>query len=261
VIIASRNQHHAAQALAALRADKHVFVEKPLAITEEECAELLAVQSESDRILTVGFNRRFAPSYLSVKAAMRRKAGPYVMNCRVNSPGISSQYWMADPAIGGAILGEACHFVDLMYWLLESEPVSVHAYSLDQARQEPIGQNNLTATFQFENGAVASLTYCTTGSRTSSGERLEVFMPGHGLVAQDFKLYEARGARRRRKTSMLAKKGYAEQMAAFIKAIRSGDRPEVDVVDGVRSTIACLRMLDSTTSGEPQLIDWRSLAP
>lgn len=260
VIIASRNQHHAPQAAAALRAGKHVFVEKPLALTEGECAELLQVEAESDRILMVGFNRRFAPSYLALKANMNRRAGPFVLNCRVNSPGISGGYWMADPAIGGAILGEACHFTDLMYWLLDSEPSSVHAFSLDQSRSEPIGQNNLTASFRFENGAIANLTYSTIGSTTSAGERLEVFMPGQGLIAEDFKYHETRGSVRRKKSNVFPKKGYKAQMAHFIEAIKTGKRAEIGgIEDGVRATVACLRMLESASTGEPQAIDWTAL--
>ena len=129
VLIASRNQHHAAQSLAALRAGKHVFVEKPMALTAEECSELCAAVEESGKQLTVGFNRRFAPFYRELKENLERRNSPAVVQCRINSPGISGSYWMADPAIGGAILGEACHFIDLMYWLLDSEPVSVSAYS------------------------------------------------------------------------------------------------------------------------------------
>ena len=137
VLIASRNQHHAAQSLAALRAGKHVFVEKPMALTAEECSELCAAVEETGKQLTVGFNRRFAPFYRELKENLERRNSPAVVQCRINSPGISGSYWMADPAIGGAILGEACHFIDLMYWLLDSEPVSVSAYSLPTGKADP----------------------------------------------------------------------------------------------------------------------------
>src|SRR5204863_9458947 len=104
-----------------------------------------------------------------------------------NSPGISGSYWMADPAIGGAILGEASHFADLLYWLLESEPVSVSAYSLPAGKKDPIGENNLAASFHFADGSVGNLTYCTVGSRTSAGERVEVFAQGIGASTENFR--------------------------------------------------------------------------
>ncbi|HKP84740.1 MAG TPA: bi-domain-containing oxidoreductase, partial [Blastocatellia bacterium] len=95
VMILSRNQHHAPQALAALRAGKHVFLEKPMALTEEECVALCRAVEETGKQLTVGFNRRFSPFYVEQKKQLSRRTGPAVINCRVNSPGISGSYWMA----------------------------------------------------------------------------------------------------------------------------------------------------------------------
>ena len=174
VLIASRNQQHAQEAAAALRAGKHVFVEKPLAITEDNCRLLIRAVETSGKQLTVGFNRRFAPCYVELKRRLAGRSGPAVLNLRVNSPGISGGYWMAGPEEGGAILGEACHFADLMRWLLDAEPVEVAAFSLPAGKQEPVGENNLSASLRFADGSVGNLTYCTVGSKTSGGERVEV---------------------------------------------------------------------------------------
>jgi predicted dehydrogenase/threonine dehydrogenase-like Zn-dependent dehydrogenase len=259
VVIASRNREHAPQALAALRAGKHVFVEKPMALTEAECRDLAAAQRESGRVLNVGFNRRFSPFYLGEKRALANRSGAAVVNCRVNSPGISGGYWMADPAIGGAILGEACHFVDLLYWLLDSEPVSVSAFSLPTDRPEPVGQNNIAASFQFADGSVAGLTYSTVGSARSGGERVEVFAPGIGVTSEDFKQLTVNTSQRSRKSRFFAQKGYEAQMNAFIDAIRFGKPGAVTIVDGTRATVACLRMLDAARTRQPQTIEWEHL--
>jgi len=256
VVIVSRNQHHAAQALAALRAGKHVFLEKPMALTVEECRELCRAVEETRLHLTVGFNRRFAPFYVEMKRALGRRTGPAVLNCRINSPGISGSYWMADPSIGGAILGEACHFVDLMYWLLESEPVEVSAYSLPSGTQDPIGENNVAAAFRFADGSVGNLTYCTVGSRTSGGERVEVFAPGLGAATEDFKHLSVRAGRRKDSSFWFAQKGYQAQLASFFAAIREGKPQEVTVLDGARSTIGCLRLLESARTGAPCALKW-----
>jgi len=245
VLITSRNQHHAAQALAALRAGKHVFVEKPMAITEDDCRELYAAVQETGKHLTVGFNRRYAPFYLELKKALKGRSSPAVMNCRINSPGISGAYWMADPAIGGAILGEACHFVDLMYWLCDSEPLSVCAYSLPTDKKDPIGENNLVASFHFADGSIGNLTYCTVGSKTSGGERVEVFAQGVGAETSDFKRLTIHTGLTHTKSKMFAAKGYEDQLASFLNRIKAGQPPDVTVLDGVRSTIGCLRMLES----------------
>jgi predicted dehydrogenase len=251
VLIVSRNQDHAPQALAALNAGKHVFVEKPMALTAEECRQLTEAVERSGKQLTVGFNRRFAPYYMELKKQLARRSGPAVVQARVNSPGISGGYWMADPAIGGAILGEACHFVDLLYWLLESEPVKVTSYSLPVGRKEPVGENNIVASFRFADGSIGNLTYCTVGSRTSGGERVEVFGEGIGAMTEDFKRLIIAGGMRRTQSRWWAEKGYAAQMQDFIDSIRQGKAPGVTVRDGVRSTVGCLRMMASARDGRP----------
>ena len=255
VVIVSRNPQHAPQALAALHAGKHVFVEKPMALTETECLDLYQAVSRSGNQLTVGFNRRFAPTYMALKKQITRRTGPAVVNCRVNSPGISGSYWMADPAIGGAILGEACHFIDLMYWLLDSEPVEVTAYSLPTGKMDPIGENNLVASFRFADDSIANLTYCTVGSRTSGGERVEAFAPGTGAMAEDFKTSMIKTGVVRTSSSWFAKKGYADQMRDFFSAIKEGRPTQVTVLDGVRSTLGCLRVMESARERAPRSID------
>jgi predicted dehydrogenase/threonine dehydrogenase-like Zn-dependent dehydrogenase len=255
VVITSKNQEHARQSIGALRAGKHVFVEKPMALTEEECRDIHRAVRESGKQLTVGFNRRYAPYYVELKRTLARRSGPAVVQCRVNSPAISGTYWMADPSIGGAILGEACHFVDLMYWLLESEPLSVSAYSLPTDRKAPVGQNNIAASFQFADGSIGNLTYCTIGSKTSGGERVEVFAEGIGAFTSDFKQLAIAGATRRTKSRWFPEKGLMTHMQSFVDGIRRGKAPEVSDVDGARSTLGCLAMLESARTLQPVTID------
>ncbi len=259
VLIASRHQHHASQAAAALRAGKHVFLEKPMALTEDECREIYRAADESGKQLTVGFNRRFAPFYAEQKKRLTGRTSPAVVSVRMNSPGLSGSFWAADPAIGGAILGEACHFIDLMYWLLESEPVSVSAYSLPTGKEDPIGENNLVASFRFADGSIGNLTYCTVGSKTSGGERVEVFAPGVGLLTEDMKRLTVNAGMRRTKSSWFADKGYAAQMESFVRGIRDGKEPEVTIRDGARATICGLRMLESARTLRPCEIDLDSV--
>jgi predicted dehydrogenase len=259
VLIATRNRFHASQALAALQAGKHVFLEKPMALTEEECRALCHAEQQSGRQLTVGFNRRFAAVYVEQQRLLSRRAGPVVLNCRVNSPGISGSYWMADPSMGGAILGEACHFVDLLYWLVGAEPVTVAAFSLPTGEGEPIGENNLVASFRFADGSVGNLTYCTVGSKTSGGEQVEAFAPGLSVHTQDFKRLAVLTGTRRRKSRLFAEKGYAAQMRSFFSHIRSGEAPEVSARDGARATIGCLRMLESARLRDSRVVDWETV--
>ena len=255
VLVLTRNQHHAAQCLAALESGKHVFVEKPMALTETECVQLVTAVERSGKQLAVGFNRRFAPFYLGIKDAISRRTGPVVINCRMNSPGISGSYWMADTSIGGAILGEACHFTDLMFWLLESEPEVVTAFSLPTGLKEPIGENNLVASFRFADGSIANLTYCTVGSKTSAGERLELFAEGVGAITEDFKRLTIQKSSRSSKSRFWAAKGYEELLSAFVDNILGKTRQMPTVYDGARATICCLRMLQSARESRPCSID------
>jgi predicted dehydrogenase/threonine dehydrogenase-like Zn-dependent dehydrogenase len=259
VVIASRNAEHCPQALAALRAGKDVFVEKPMAITESECRLLCEEVNRTGRQFTVGFNRRFAPVYAEMKKQLKRRAGPAVINCRVNSPGISGGYWMADPETGGAVVGEGCHFVDLMYWLLESEPVSVTAYSLPRGKKNIVGENNVVASLRFEDGSIGNLTYCTVGSLSGGGERVEAFAPGIRVSSEDFKHLSVAAETRTQKRSWFPKKGHATQMQGFMESIRNGNPPEVQVQDGARATLCCLRILESASTLQPCSIDMSSL--
>ena len=162
---------------------------------------------------------------------------------------------MADPAIGGAILGEACHFIDFMYWLLDSEPVSVSAYSLPTGKADPIGENNLVAAFHFADGSIGSLTYCTVGSKTSGGERVEVFAQGVGGFSEDFKQVGIHKGMRTSRSKMWPDKGYAGQMAEFAESIRQGRAPAVTVYDGARATLGCLAMMESARARTPVTLE------
>jgi len=259
VMVLSRNQHHFSQSLAALQAGKHVFVEKPMALSEGECVLLCRAVEESGKQLGVGFNRRFAPFYREQKNALSKRNGPAVIQCRVHSPGISGSYWMADPSIGGAIIGEAVHFIDLMYWLLESEPVAVSAFSLPTDNKGFIGENNVVASFRFADGSIGNLTYCTVGSQKSAGELVEVFSSSITAVTNDFKKLRVQAQGSKGMNKWWPEKGYKAQLESFFGAVRNGAAPEATVRDGSRATLACLRMLESARTGQPCTIDLQSL--
>jgi predicted dehydrogenase len=258
VMVLSRNQHHFSQAHEALMAGKHVFVEKPMALTAAECRELYNAVAMSGNQLTVGFNRRFAPFYQELKQSLSGRTGPAVIDCRVSSPGISGSYWMADPSIGGAIIGEAVHFVDLMYWLLESEPINVSAYTLPTGKTDPVGENNLVATFRFADGSIATLNYSTIGSKKTQGERVEVFAKGITSLVQDFKRFQAVSNFKHTKSTLWAHKGYEAQLDSFFGSISRGESPDITVRDGARATMVCVEMLKAAqtlTSREINLDD------
>jgi hypothetical protein len=114
----------------------------------------------------------------------------------------------------------------------------------------------MVACFQFADGSIGNLTYCTVGSKTSGGERVEAYMQGMGLEADNFKRYSANGTTRQAKKFMFAAKGYDKQIADLVRDLRAGNAPQVTVRDGARSTIGCIRMLESAKDLTPKSIDW-----
>ena len=166
---------------------------------------------------------------------------------------------MADPSIGGAILGEAVHFVDLMYWLLESEPISVSAYCLPTGKEDPIGENNMVASFNFADGSVGNLTYSTLGSSKAGGERVEVFAKGITGVVEDFKKLKIVSNTTKTSSTLWAHKGYQAQLESFFSSIAQSESPVVTVRDGARATIVCVEMLRSAETNTPREINLDTL--
>jgi predicted dehydrogenase len=246
VIIASRHKEHAKQAIDALNAGKHVFIEKPMAVTIEECRAIASTVESSGKRLMVGFNRRFAPYYVEMKKNIAGRKSPVVISTRMNSPGIENG-WAADVSQGGVVLGEGCHFVDLMYWMLESEPVSVSAYGF--------GQHNVAASIKFEDGSIGNFIYTVVGSETSGGEMVEVFAPGVGISTEDFKRLSIKKKSIRSSSKFFAAKGYDDQLASFVRSLKQGSETAISVRDGVRATLGCLKMLESVQTGKPVEID------
>src|SRR5207253_11478787 len=134
------------------------------------------------------------------------------------------------------ILGDESHFIGLKYCLHDTKPVSVSASRLPTGKAEPIGENNLVASFRFADGSNGSLTYCTVGSQTSGGERVEVFAQGVGAWTEDFKRVGVQKSMRQSRSRLWPDKGYAAQLADFIESIRQGRPPWVTVRDGARAT-------------------------
>lgn len=246
VIIATRHSQHAKQAVDALNAGKHVFIEKPMAVTIEECQAIYnAVQSSGKRLM-VGFNRRFAPYYVEMKKHLKGRTSPMVVSARMDSPGIENG-WAAEKSHGGVVLGEGCHFIDLMFWLTESEPVSIFANGF--------GEHNVAATVKFADGSIGNFIYTVVGSEASAGEMVEVFAPGVSVLTEDFKRLVVKKSKRDGRSKFFAAKGYTEQLESFVKSIKSGAKTEITAIDGTRATLGCLLMLESVRTGEVQDFD------
>ncbi len=242
VVIATRHDSHAQLVMHALESGKHVFVEKPICVTLEELADIeSAYASAADRgkhrLLMVGFNRRFAPQVRKMKALLSEVTTPKSFVMTVNAGAIPADHWTQDPAVGGGrIVGEACHFVDLLRFLVGSAIVSHARTSMDGSTGD-----TLSLQMAFADGSIASVHYFANGSKAFPKERLEVFAGGGILQLDNFKKLTGFGWPGFRKMNLWQQdKGQNACAAAFLDAIRRAGVspiPFEEIVEVSRTTI------------------------
>ena len=221
VFIATRHATHARFACDALRAGKHVFVEKPVAVTPDQLTAVVDAFDSANGTrptgLMVGLNRRFAPMVTAIKRKLSGR-GPMQINYRVNSGHISKTSWLhgADEG-GGMMVGEMCHFVDVMRFLVDAKPIRVFASCLRLRDSDVEDTDNTVVVVTFEDGSVGSLAYSTVGSKVAPKERIEVFVDGDMAVLDDFRsLTTYVGGKRRRVRSANQDKGQRAMVAATV---------------------------------------------
>jgi predicted dehydrogenase/threonine dehydrogenase-like Zn-dependent dehydrogenase len=251
IAIATRHNAHARQVIAALSAAKNVFCEKPLCIREEELAEIIGVHdSIPTPRLMIGFNRRFAPLARRMKDFFSDTREPLSINYRVNAGYIPQTHWTQDPGQGGGrVIGEACHFIDLLTFLTGSTPVRVYAAPLSNDGR--YNEDNLHITLQFENGSIGTVSYLANGDKSVPKERVEIFAAGSVAILDDFRTLElTRDGKRERITSKLRQdKGHQGEWQAFVDAIRTGTQSPIAFREIVATTLTTFRVLDSARTG------------
>jgi predicted dehydrogenase/threonine dehydrogenase-like Zn-dependent dehydrogenase len=225
LVIATRHDTHAPLVLEALRAGKHVFVEKPLCLNVEELETIEKCRRElrAAPVLMVGFNRRFSPFSVKMRELLGRGNGPRAFVYTVNAGALPAEHWLFDPKTGGGrIIGEACHFIDLIRFLDGGRIGRIRAVPV---RNDP-KDDSVAITLETENGSVGTIHYLAGGARAYPKERLEVFAGGRVLQLENWKILRGwgwkgfRGMRRLRQD-----KGHAGEMQAFFRAIREGTSP------------------------------------
>ncbi len=244
VVIATRHDSHARLVRAALERGKHVFVEKPLAIAREELEDLVDFYGslEDSPLLMVGFNRRYSPLVRKIRELLAGSTQPKSLLMTVNAGAIPADHWTQDREIGGGrIVGEACHFVDLLRCLAGSAIESVHAVAMDAACRDSV-----MIQLAFADGSAGSIAYLANGSKAFPKERLEVFCGGGILQLDNFRTLKGygwpgfRSMRLRRQD-----KGQSQCAAAFVDAVSSGDaRQLIPFGELAEVAAACLDVED-----------------
>ena len=248
VLLATPHGLHARQTIRALDAGKHVFVEKPLALTREDLQEVIAAARRSQAFFQVGFNRRFAPLGLAAKAHLATLPGRRHILLRVNAGQLPEDSWQRDVDEGhGRILGEACHFIDLGAFLAGAPIVSVHAEAA--AGGDPC--EDVTITCELADGSLATVFYTALGDTAYGKELIEAYAGSCVVRIDDFRRLTIAGNGRVRKKRPRGgqDKGHRAELRAFVKAVVSGGPPPIDEAQLLNSSFATIAVLESLVTG------------
>jgi predicted dehydrogenase len=241
VVIATRHHLHAEMCIAAAAAGKHVFVEKPIALSIEDAEAVCAAVERAGVLLSVGFNRRFSPHSVAIKEALCGVPGPRMILYRCNAGALPPGHWAIDPVEGGGrIRGEAVHFYDWCCWLTGAEVAGISAARIDSGSIKAPAEDNLSTTLRFRDGSLATVVYTSLGHGGPGKERIEVFAGGGVAVLEDFRSTTFHGLRGKDLRTRTEEKGQFGVLENFIAAVRGAATLGVNGADGARATrIAC----------------------
>ena len=248
VAILTRHNTHAELIVKALKAGKHVFVEKPLAITPPQ---LRSIEEQllitNNCLLMAGFNRRFAPLAQQLQSLVSTQSvqGPKYIHYRVNAGPIPLNHWTHDPEIGGGrIIGEGCHFVDFITFLVGAVPISVTAHALPN--NSKYRDDNVSMTFTFPDGSIGIVDYLANGDKSFPKERVEVFCGGQIAVLSDFVSLQTVKDGKKKEVKGVQNKGWVEEWKTFVKSIREEGQPPIpyeQLIGSAKATFAAVESI------------------
>ena len=250
VFIATRHDSHGPYVLKALEAQKHVFVEKPLCLHEDELEQIIEAKKTSDKSVMIGFNRRFSP--LTQKLKKKLGNNPMTMIYRVNAGAIPKDNWIQDMEIGGGrIHGEVCHFIDYLTYINGSLPIKVSATAIPDANQL---NDTINVLLQFKNGSSGVIAYYSNGSKSLTKEYIEVFSAGFSAIIDDFKVLKLYGKGKPNKTKLINQnKGQKEMVDAFVNGLLKDGEAPISFNEVVAVTKTCFNIIESIKRGGEQI--------
>ena len=243
IMITTRHDLHAKMVIEGLQAGKNVFVEKPLALNNEELQQIIEVYEQSGKTLTVGFNRRFSPHMEKIKGLV----GDSQMNviATMNAGFIPANVWVHDMKVGGGrIIGEACHYIDLISFLTGSKVKAVCMNAMGANPEE--NTDNASILLRYENGSTGVINYFANGSKAYSKERVEVFSQERTLIMDNFRETKGYGIKGFSKLKTSMDKGHKNQFHRLIKAVQNGGDaliPFESIVNTTRASFAAIQSL------------------
>ncbi len=250
IAILTRHDSHADLVVRALKAGKHVFVEKPLAINSNQLSVISKqLKTNNQSVLAVGFNRRFAPLAQSLKFQVSSLKSPLHAHYRINAGYLPADHWNHDPDIGGGrIIGEACHFVDFITFLVGAPPVSVTAHALPDNGK--FREDNVSMTFTFPDGSIGVVDYLTNGDKSFPKERVEVFCGGMVAVLDDFVSLQVTKDGKTKEERGSQDKGWLNEWKVFAQSIRESGEPPIPYEQLIGVTKSTFAAVESVRSGK-----------
>lgn len=252
IVIATHHNSHAPLAIAALDAGKNVFVEKPLALTEAELDDVIARATVAEGSLMVGFNRRFSTAAREAAKFFEGRSAPLSILYRVNAGRVARGHWTQDPDVGGGrIVGEVCHFIDLMQFLTGSLVTRVFAEKVGRSSGEAIDEDSVLITLAFADGSNGAIAYLAEGDKKLSKERVEIYGGSKSFVIDDFRETSAfAGGKETRNRTKSQDKGQAEQARVVCAVVRDGLAAPIPLKSLATTTRATFRVLESLRTGQ-----------
>ena len=253
ILIATRHNLHGRLVVEALKAEKHVYTEKPLCLTIDELNEIIQLYSairnpqSAMPLLMVGFNRRYAPLIKEMKSFFKGRREPMIMHYRVNAGFMDKSEWYQNKDIGGGrIIGEVCHFIDIFQYVTDALPVSVVAQTIKTNNQSITMEDNVIITLQFTDGSVGSITYLANGDPRFPKEYIEVFCENRVAVLDNFsRLTTMAKGKKKVKKAFLQDKGHKEEMKILIDAIINHKAMPISFESLYATTLATFKIHES----------------
>ncbi|MCD6356263.1 MAG: bi-domain-containing oxidoreductase [Anaerolineaceae bacterium] len=253
-LIAVLTQHadHANQVIKGLQSGKHIYCEKPLALSKAQLDQIkVELKKKSHPYLTVGFNRRFAPFSIKLKSFFDQRTQPLFANYRVNAGFIPSSHWLQDPQKGGGrLIGEGCHFIDYLIFLVGQIPETVQTHILPN--NGIYSNDNFIITMIFPDGSIGTISYLANGNKSFGKEYLEVFCGGKIGIIDDFRKLKLYGDSIKKKKALLKQdKGHKNEWEAFISSILSNGPPPIPYNELINTAYVILACEQSLQTGQP----------
>jgi predicted dehydrogenase/threonine dehydrogenase-like Zn-dependent dehydrogenase len=256
VAITTIHNLHASMVIEALKTNKHIYLEKPLCIKEEELKLIFEEYKKHSSSLMIGFNRRFSSHIRKVKDFLGKKTSGAVVTYRVNAGNIPKGHWVNDSDVGGGrIIGEVCHFVDLIGFIVEAKPIKVYAEKININNDEVINEDNILITLTFNNGAIGNILYTSIGNKAFPKERIEIFSGGTVAVVENFvKSQFCKNGKISTYKTRDQDKGFYEAYSSYIDSLVKGEKCPIDAQDIFINTLATFKIKESLKSGRPEEI-------